>query len=180
MPEIKYRWMQPEEIDRLADIEREERIRIGYEIRDGALHKMAVNWDTPAWFKEGEGPHTVSAHIANCRKYFGKGGLMHGAFDGETLVGIGILQPDIRPGMAQLAYLHVSRAYRRSGVGYQIAKILEQRARVTGAQQFYVSTTPSGSAVGFYTNFGFKPVVEPLPELFEEEPEDIHMLKTLR
>jgi ribosomal protein S18 acetylase RimI-like enzyme len=171
--------MKPEEIIRLADIDREERIRTGYEIRDGVLHKMAVKWDTPAWFTEGDGDHTVSAHITSCRKYFDKGGLMYGAFDGVILVGFGILQPDIRPGMAQLACLHVSRAYRRCGVGRQIATILEMEAIAGGAKQFYVSATPSGSAVGFYTKFGFSLVDEPIPELFELEPEDIHMLKPL-
>jgi ribosomal protein S18 acetylase RimI-like enzyme len=178
MSEINYRWMKPEEIVRLADIDRGERIRTGYEIQDGELHKMDVNWDTPSWSTMGDGPHTFKAHIANCQKYFDKGGVMYGAFDGDTLVGIGILQPDIRPGMAQLAFLHVSRAYRRSGVGVQIATILEVEAIASGANQFYVSATPTGSAIGFYTKFGFKPTDEPVPELFELEPDDIHMLKT--
>jgi hypothetical protein len=44
----------------------------------------------------------------------------------------------------------------------------------------YVSATPSESAVGFYLKHGFRLAIEPIPELFEEEPEDIHMLLDLK
>jgi hypothetical protein len=43
----------------------------------------------------------------------------------------------------------------------------------------YVSATPSESAVGFYTGQGFRPTEEVNEELFELEPEDIHMIKPL-
>jgi hypothetical protein len=42
-----------------------------------------------------------------------------------------------------------------------------------------VSATPSESAVGIYLRMGFEPVDEPLVELYELEPEDIHMAKML-
>jgi hypothetical protein len=45
--------------------------------------------------------------------------------------------------------------------------------------RMYVSATPSESAVGFYLRHGFTPVADPLPELFELEPEDIHMARRL-
>jgi hypothetical protein len=48
-------------------------------------------------------------------------------------------------------------------------------ALATGATNLYVSAVPSESAVGFYLSQGFRPVGTPRPELFELEPEDIHM-----
>ncbi len=42
-----------------------------------------------------------------------------------------------------------------------------------------VSATPSANTVRFYLNRGFAPMDEPLPELLELEPEDIHMRKSL-
>jgi hypothetical protein len=42
-----------------------------------------------------------------------------------------------------------------------------------------VSATPSGNTVRFYLGRGFQPVAEPLAELFELEPEDVHMRKVL-
>jgi hypothetical protein len=44
------------------------------------------------------------------------------------------------------------------------------------AKQMYVSAKPSGSAVGFYLSQGFRPADTPIPELYELEPENIHML----
>jgi hypothetical protein len=42
-----------------------------------------------------------------------------------------------------------------------------------------VSATPSLNTVRFYRGRGFEPMVEPLPELYDLEPEDVHMEKQL-
>jgi hypothetical protein len=42
-----------------------------------------------------------------------------------------------------------------------------------------VSATPSDNTVRFYLSRGFRPTAEPLAELFELEPEDVHMRKAL-
>jgi GNAT superfamily N-acetyltransferase len=104
---------------------------------------------------------------------------MIGAFRGGSLVGVGVITPGIRPGMAQLAYLHVTQPYRRKGVASSIARTLIGVARDLGSRRIYVSATPSQSAVGFYRSLGFQPAAEPLPELFALEPEDIHMILDL-
>jgi ribosomal protein S18 acetylase RimI-like enzyme len=102
-----------------------------------------------------------------------------GGFDGEALIAIGILTPDIRPEMTQLAYLHVSREYRRKGIGTTITRQLLKRASALGSERVYVSSEPSESAVGFYKSFGFDLIAEPLPELYELEPDDIHIVLDL-
>ena len=66
-----------------------------------------------------------------------------GAFDGETLVGVGLLTPEIRPGLAQLAYLYVSAPHRREGVASSITRRLLELARKLGSRSVYVSATPS-------------------------------------
>jgi GNAT superfamily N-acetyltransferase len=104
---------------------------------------------------------------------------MIGAFDGERLVGVGLLTPEVRPEIAQLAYLQVSSGYRRLGIATRIVHTLIDWASETGARQIYVSATPSESALGFYLGEGFSPVDELLPELFELNPEDIHMIRNL-
>ena len=62
---------------------------------------------------------------------------------------------------------------------HHLMKTLIEWASKGGAKQIYVSVVPSESAVGFYLSEGFSPVDEPLPELLELEPEDIHMVKNL-
>ena len=48
-----------------------------------------------------------------------------------------------------------------------------------GADQLYVSAVPSESAVGFYRSQGFRLADEVHPDLYELEPDDIHMIKEL-
>jgi ribosomal protein S18 acetylase RimI-like enzyme len=171
--------MQSAELEQLADIDRSEIIRTGYRIEAGQLIKMPVEWDSPTFEKDGTGEHSVAGQIAFCRGHVDRGGESLGAFDGKRLAGIIILQPEIRPGLAQLAYLHISRAYRRQGIAHELLGQLESRAKQAGAKRLYVSAIPSESAIGFYSSQGFQLTPDPIPELFELEPQDIHMIKEL-
>lgn len=86
---------------------------------------------------------------------------------------------DLRPGIAQLAFLHVTAARRATGVGSLLCDELERIARADGATEMAVSATPTANTVRFYRGRGFEPTAAPLAELFEAEPEDVHMRKTL-
>ncbi len=172
---ISYRQMSAGELSKIADIDRAEVVHGAFEHLEGQLVLTRVTWDIPGFFKEGEGEHTVAEQIAFCRRHLAAKGILVGAFAGEELVGIGLVTPEIRPGMAQLAYLQVSAPYRRRGIATVITQRLLGLARAQGATNVYVSATPSQPTVAFYQKFGFSPAAEPLPELYELEPEDIHM-----
>lgn len=176
---ITYRWMSPSEINRIAEIDRSERVRIGYVLQSGRLEKTSVDWDVPGFYSTGEGNHSVYEQLRFVESHLQSGGKMIGAFNDQTLVGVGVITPDIRPGVAQLAYLHVSNRFRRQGIGTHLVQAMIEEALQLGTSSIYVSATPSGSAVGFYTSFGFRLVDHPIPELYEMEPEDIHMIKNL-
>lgn len=150
MTELRYRWMEPDEVNSVAEIDRSERIRSGYVYENGKLKKMDVQWDSRTWLDEGEGEFTVAAQIKFCHDHIMRNGRMYGAFDADRLVGVGILQPKIRKGIAQLAYLHVCNGYRRSGIGSRITEALIHEAERDGAKQLYVSATPSGSVADFF------------------------------
>ena len=175
---LEIRELETQEYERLADIDRTETIRIGYRMTDGSLERMDVDWDTPRWFPAGD-EHSVSRLVKFLHEHAERGAIALGAFDGERLAGIAMWQPDIAEGMDQLAFLHVSAGYRRHGIASELCDRLEALARSNGARTFYVSATPSGSAVGFYRSRGFRPTATPDPELFALEPEDIHMTKPL-
>jgi hypothetical protein len=179
MTNIHCRWMEPQEVSSVAEIDRSERIRTGYTCSGDELQQMVVNWDSPPWAWEGDGDHTVAAQVRFCSDHLKINGRMYGAFDGQKLVGIGIIQPQVAEGTAQLAYLHVSNGYRQTGIGGRITAALIREAKRCGARTMYVSATPSGSAVGFYLSHGFEPTDEPIPELFAKEPDDIHMVKDI-
>lgn len=177
--EIVYRPVSTAGLSKLADLDRSEIVRTGYKIESGRLVAYSVNWDVPSFRLEGSGDHTLAHQIEFCRDHLNRGARMHGAFAGERLIGIGIMTPEIRPKLAQLAYLHVSRSYRRSGVAARLLLELISWTQSTGAESIYVSATPSESAVGFYLRHGFTPASAPLPELLALEPDDIHMILTL-
>jgi ribosomal protein S18 acetylase RimI-like enzyme len=102
-----------------------------------------------------------------------------GAFAGDSLVGLAIFRAVLSPGMSELAGLWVSRSHRRQGVATRLAAEVEGLARSAGSTSLYVSATPSRSAVGFYRSRGFRPTLDVNEELYEREPEDIHMVLEL-
>lgn len=86
------------------------------------------------------------------------------------------MDPTFEDGTAWFAFLHVSRAHRRRGVAATLWAAGSEIAADAGAASMYVSATPSGSAVGFYTSRGCRLAEPPHPALFAKEPDDIHLI----
>lgn len=175
------RSMDPAELSRLGEIDRTERIEAIYLQHGTTLEESVQPFDVPPWLPTGgyEEPHSVPDQIGFCEWHVSRGASIFGAFDGERLVGIGLVTPHIRPGIAQLSFLHVSDGYRGRGVGRRLVAELERVAREVGDTQMVVSATPTVNTVRFYMGCGYAPMAESLAELFEEEPEDIHLNKRL-
>jgi GNAT superfamily N-acetyltransferase len=168
-----------EELARVAEIDRSEQISAIYVQRGASLELVEGDYSSPAWETLGEGEHSVAQKRRDLESLVARGAVAIGAFAGERLAGIGVVLPGLRPGGAQLAWLHVTRAQRAAGVGRRLAAALEAIARGRGDREMVVSATRSRSTVDFYMRLGFRPMADPLPELVELEPEDIHMSKAL-
>jgi predicted N-acetyltransferase YhbS len=177
---IRVEWMDDSDVSRIGEIDRSEHITRVYKMDGASLKEEEHEFQVPPWLAEGDGEYTVKRQIEFCREHMEHGGVLLGAFVANTLVGVGLLRPEIRIRMAQLAFLHVSQAYRRHGITSLITRELTKFAREAGANTIYVSATPSASAVGFYSSQGFELAEEPLAELYALEPEDIHMVKKLQ
>jgi len=184
---IEIRRLAAPEIGRLGEIDRSEQVRVGYTYRDEGLpssaakglHSEAVDWRVPPWHSEGDGPHSLANMIRFCAQLLAEGGVFLGALDGDRLAGVAIVRCRLTEAMAQLAFLHVSRPHRRQGIAARLTEEAVRLARQDGAEELYVSATPSESAVGFYLSQGFRPTDEPHPELLTLEPDDIHLIKVL-
>ncbi len=177
---IVIRQLDPGALERLGEIDRSEQITRAYAWRDGHLQLEEVDWQVPDWFTDGRTQHSVQANIEDWRPYLEQhGGTMFGALYGRRLVGLTIYRPRLEPNMGQLAVLHISRDYRRRGLGAALTEQVARLALADGARRLYVSATPSAATVDFYRSQGFVPVEEPHPELYALEPEDIHMIRTL-
>jgi GNAT superfamily N-acetyltransferase len=173
------RALQPAELSRLGEIDRTERIEAIYIQRGETLEESTDIFDVPPWSPTGDDSHSVPDQIGFCEWHVSRGAHIFGAFDGERLVGIGLVTPHLRPGIAQLALLHVSDGYRGQGIGQRLVEEMERIALEAGDTQMVVSATPTANTVRFYRGCGYTPMAEPLPELFEEEPEDVHLIKRL-
>jgi GNAT superfamily N-acetyltransferase len=167
------------ELARIVEIDRTERIEVLFEQRGTELVARRGAWDARPWDPHGDGEHSVAAQRRALEQYVADGGVARGAFSEERLVGIGVLVPHLRPGISQLAYLHVSNGFRSAGIGRRLFAELELVARRAGDEQIVVSATPSEHTVGFYMSCGFEPTADPLPDLLALEPDDIHMWKML-
>jgi GNAT superfamily N-acetyltransferase len=177
--DVTIRRLARAELGRVGEIDRSERIDALYVQRGDRLELREGDWSSPPWQPEGEGEHSVAGQREALRRYLDRGAITLGAFDGDRLVGIGVVVLHLRPGTAQLAYLHVSDGYRARGIGGRLSDELEEIARESGDTSMVVSATPSVNTVTFYRSRGFEPMAEPLPELYELEPEDVHMRKRL-
>lgn len=177
--EVTFRTMGRHELPRVAEIDRHERIEVLYEQKGTQLIERHGRWDAVGWDLDGTGEHSVAAKVREAEQYVDEDGIVVGAFADGRLVGIGIVLPHLRPQIAQLAFLHVSAPSRLTGVGSRLSDQLDQIARDLGATEMVVSATPSVNTVRFYLARGFQPTEDPLVELLQLEPDDIHMHKAL-
>jgi GNAT superfamily N-acetyltransferase len=178
-PGVEFRTLSRTELSRVAEIDRSERIDVLYDQHGTELFARHGNWNASAWDPDGHGEHSVEAQLHALQYHVDKGGIALGAFAGGRLVGIAVVVPHLRPGIAQLAWLHVSAPWRATGIGSRLSEQLEQIARTAGDSEMVVSATPSENTVRFYLGRNFQPMADPLAELVELEPQDVHMRKML-
>jgi GNAT superfamily N-acetyltransferase len=178
-PVAEVRRLKRTELSRVAEIDRSELIEVVYDQRGTQLLARKGNWRSSPWDADGHGEHSVDAQVHAVQHYVAAAGIALGAFASGRLVGIGVVVPHFRSGIAQLAYLHVSAPMRATGIGSRLCEELEELARAGGDSEIVVSATPTGNTVRFYTGRGFRPMAEPFAELLDLEPDDVHMLKGL-
>jgi hypothetical protein len=176
---MEIRYLSADDLNLIGDIDRSEEIDVVYAVEDGELVSSAGNWVVPDWSKNGTGEHSVQQKIDACSPVLERGGVLLGAFEGDALAGLAVVEPEFEPGMAWLAFMHVGRSHRRRGAATALWAETARIAAAADANSIYVSATPSGSAVGFYLSKGCVLAPTPHPELHAEEPEDIHLIRSL-
>jgi predicted N-acetyltransferase YhbS len=170
---VKIRELEREEIGDVWSIDRAERIDNVYSVGDCGLVLRPEHHDVQGW-PPGE-PEHYGPILLDCLDH---GGTALGAFEGETLVAVAVLESRFigrRKDQLQLKFLHVSRRHRQTGLGRALFEMAVAKARELGACRLYVSSTPSENTVGFYLRRGCRVADEIDAALFELEPEDIHL-----
>ena len=170
---IEGRSLARAELDRIWEIDRTEVTETVYAIVDGTLTLRRQHHDLKGW-PPGEA-EKYTPILVDC---FDRGGWFHGLFDGEKLLGVAVLDGRFIGGdrrQLQLAFLHVSSGYRDRGLGRRLFRLAADEARRRSARSLYISATPSQHTVDFYRGRGCVVARVPDPQLFELEPEDIHL-----
>jgi predicted N-acetyltransferase YhbS len=162
------------EIEDIWSIDRREVIENVYHLEHGSLVLRPEHYDMQGW-----PPGEAELYTPLLQESFDRGGWFCGAFDKARLVGVAILDNKFigrDKDQLQLKFMHVSRGYRKLGLGRQLFDLARDKARQQGAKRMYISATPSENTVNFYLRRGAVVTNEPDPQLFALEPEDIHFV----
>ena len=170
---MNIRLLQREEIPLIWQIDRREIVENIYVLHSGELVLKPDYFDIQGW-PPGEA-ELYTPILLDC---YDRGGTFWGAFENDTLVGVGILESKFigsRHETLQLKFLHVSRDFRKQGIASTLFKLAVEKARALGAEKLYISATPSEHTVNYYMQLGCVLATEIDLELFALEPEDIHL-----
>lgn len=117
------------------------------------------------------------------KELYQQGASFIGAFNAaKQLVGISVVSDQVitdYPDAKLLQYFYVDADQQGQGIGAQLMQAAKASAKQLGAHQLYISATPSKRTVDFYIKHGAKLLKHPDQQLWELEPEDIHLLCTL-
>ncbi len=171
---IQYRQLDQDQIWFIKRIDRSEIVEKVYHLRDGQLVLEDESFEISNDWWQGE--EVVKSIRPRVEKLAEEGGYVLGAFDERRVVGICALDSQfLNKKRLNVDIIFVNRRYRGKGIGTHLMEMLKEEAKNREARHLYVSATPSENTVNFYLNLGFKVAKKVEPELFEREPEDIHM-----
>jgi GNAT superfamily N-acetyltransferase len=171
---MELRLLKRDEIERIWTIDRREVHHHIYRMIDGNLTLIDMYFDIPGWR-----PGLAEEYNPRLYATFDSGGLFFGMFDGDALVGIGVMDATPRGpdgDWLQLSKLFISRDYRGTGIGTRLFNEVASAALERGAKYLYISSSPTENTVNFYMRRGAQLATTPDPELFAMEPDDIHLL----
>jgi GNAT superfamily N-acetyltransferase len=170
---LLYREMHKDELHRVGELDRREKIEYNYYLLDDRLALKKVNFDVPEWSEDKKSQiHQLLLVI------YQRSGTIIGAFNGTTVAGIAALDHDFfgkNMEHLNLGGLWVSQPFRNQGVGRHLVNLIKTKAKKLGAKYLYCSATPSKKTVEFYMSCDFQLAKIIDPHLFELEPEDIHL-----
>ena len=170
---MKFRNMTANELSRIWQIDRTEYVEAIYSYEKGRLKEHPIKETYHGWAPGDEEAYTPI--IARC---FQQGGFFWGGFVADKLKSIVILDTKWigkHKDTLQLEFLHIDRAYRKQGIGKILFKKAVEEARLRGAKRLYISSTENKNTVEFYRHMGCSITKDVESELYQLEPNDIHM-----
>lgn len=152
--------------DSFDDFERLQVVTNVYGLADGKLilvgDPFVMDW--PLERKREEAREIMNGkYIAYC------------AYEGDTVVGVLELVPELNKERLVIEGIHVSKDYRHQGIGRKLFELAVEKAHEMDAKSLYASACPAEETVDFYLAMGFTVSDDPIAIYRENEPLDIQM-----
>jgi GNAT superfamily N-acetyltransferase len=170
---ITYRELTENELYLLSKIDRSEKIFASYQYRNNAL--ILVNSPISAGPFD---PLELEEMIKHQRELINAEGKVIAAFENKQIIGAASVDRRRRgrnKDYCKMDILYVSKNSRGKKVGQMLLQKCKRIAKAFGASRLYISATPTKGTVDFYISNNAILVKEPDEELFEMEPNDIHL-----
>lgn len=170
---MDYRILERVEIQGLRDIDRREKIEKSYYLDEGELKIKRDFYDVQGWNQE-----ELESLIVRLYDLYDRGGTIYGAFIDFKIVGMVALDSKFigkNNDRLKLDILYIDKRHRKKGIGKKLVDLTKSKAVELGATKLYISATPTQNTVDFYIGIGSELASEVNKELFELEPEDIHL-----
>ena len=152
--------------DSLKGFRRYQEVKNVYRLQNGKLtlvyNPFTEDWDAARLIEKAE-EILSGRYVTYC------------AYEGNHVVGEIMLIPKPNKGRLIIDSFHVSRDYRRRGIGRALFEAARQEALKMGAHALYASCCSSEETINFYTAMGFRLSSDPIPSLAEAEPYDLQM-----
>jgi GNAT superfamily N-acetyltransferase len=177
MTALQYRLLKKTEVTLLSEIDRKEIVNQVYYLRSHKLESVNEYYDIKGWNSE-----EVQKYIHRLQELYDRNGAIIGVFDHHRIVGLGALDSKLigrNNNQLKLDMIYISSGYRKKGIGRILVNLLVDRAKELGATSLYISATPFKNTVDFYFAIGAKLTDEINRDLYELEPNDIHMVLKL-
>jgi len=170
---MEIRAVKREEVEDIRNIDRSEVINQTYYYKNSKLVLKNEYYNISGWH-----PNNIERNINNLYDLHDHGGSFFGLFQEERIVGVVALECKFigsNNDQLQVVFLHIDKNYRKKGYGKILMNKAKERAKELGAKKLYISATPSKNTVDFYIHLGCRLATEINPELFQLEPDDIHL-----
>ena len=152
--------------DSLKGFQRYQEVKNVYRLQNGNLtlvySPFTEDWDAARLIEKAE-EILSGQYVTYC------------AYEGNHVVGEIMLIPKPNKGRLIIDSFHVSRDYRRRGIGRALFEAARQEALKMGAHALYASCCSSEETINFYSAMGLRISPDPIPSLAEAEPYDLQM-----
>lgn len=156
--------VKPEEFaqDALDSFDRHQVVRNVYREIDGQL-TLVLNPFEEDW--------SIERRMEKAAEIRSGKNIVIGAFDADRIVGQIMLLPELNQDRMIVDSFHVSKEYRRQGIGRALFAEAKKEAKQHGAKALYISACSSD----FYLSMGCEVSRKPIEEYAKDEPCDIQM-----